>query len=119
MCWRQPDYFDGPPSHPRRVSDLSGEEFDAMYEQFQRGNSRTRRSRRRVQRVRGCDKYIRSASDVQREVLRVHTRIKRWTTAVRQALIHAIDGPPGPPRCTSTVTPCAGISPGDDGVNPS
>ncbi|PYO35086.1 MAG: hypothetical protein DMD86_07505 [Candidatus Rokuibacteriota bacterium] len=56
-----PDYFDGPPKLTRVVYRIfRGEEFDAMYEQFQRGNLEdTPIPTQEYQRVAAADKYIR------------------------------------------------------------
>src|SRR5439155_726912 len=56
-----PDYFDGPPKLTRVVYRIfRGEEFDAMYEQFQRGHLEdTPIQTQEYQRVAAADKYIR------------------------------------------------------------
>jgi peptide/nickel transport system substrate-binding protein/oligopeptide transport system substrate-binding protein len=90
-----PGYFDGPPKLSRVVYRIfRGEEFDAMYEQFQRGNLEdtpipTQEYRRAVT----AGQYI----HIKRPMLSVrfygfNTRVKPLNDRrVRQALIHAID----------------------------
>jgi len=90
------DYFDGPPKLSRVVYRIfRGEEFDAMHEQFQRGNLEDTpiptQEYRRV--VTAGGNYV----HVKRPMLSVrfyglNTRIKPLDDRrVRQALIHAID----------------------------
>jgi peptide/nickel transport system substrate-binding protein len=90
-----PDYFDGPPKLSRVLYRIfRGEEFDAMYEQFERGNLEdTPIPTQEYRRVLTTAHYV----HVKRPMFSVrfyglNTRIKPLDDRrVRQALIHAID----------------------------
>jgi oligopeptide transport system substrate-binding protein len=90
-----PDYFDGPPRLSRVVYRIfRGDDFDTMYDQFERGNLEdTPIPTQEYRRVVTSNKYIR----VKRAMFSVrfygfNTRIKPLNDRrVRQALIYAID----------------------------
>ena len=90
-----PDYFDGPPRLSRVVYRIfRGEEFDAMYDQFQRGNLEdTPIPTQEYRRVVTSEKFI----HVKRPMFSVrfygfNTRVKPLDDRrVRQALIYAVD----------------------------
>lgn len=119
-----PDYFDGPPRLSRLVYRIfAGEQSDAMYEEFRKGNLEdTPIPTRDYRRILAAKDHV----YVKRPMLNVrfygfNTRVRPVDDRrVRQALIHAIDGEALIQAVVlGRFTPARGIlPPGTQGFNP-
>ena len=119
-----PDYFDGPPRLSRLVYRIfAGEQSDAMYEEFRKGNLEdTPIPTRDYRRILAAKNHV----YVKRPTLNVrfygfNTRVRPLDDRrVRQALIHAIDGEALIQAVVlGRFTPARGIlPPGTQGFNP-